>query len=164
MTASIVSRPLRALVATFTLVALLFGALAPRTASADGAASTRNIILGAAALAAGVIIYNNVQHKRAARNAVVGYTRDGGVVYGDGRIVYPNGRTLYASNGDGRSCGYEDGQERCGARPVAYYPQYNSDRDDRRWRDEGRDRGWSHHHRHDDDRDQGSYDRGHDDQ
>jgi hypothetical protein len=34
-------------------------------------------------------------HKRQAANTVVGYTRNGGTVYGDGRIVMPNGATIY---------------------------------------------------------------------
>jgi hypothetical protein len=37
-------------------------------------------------------------------NSVVGYTRDGGVVYGDGRIVYPNNITAYATNDGTRAC------------------------------------------------------------
>jgi len=67
-------------------------------AKADGAASTRNIILGAAALVAGVAIETNVARKHRLANAVEGYLPDGGVVYGDGRIVEPNGQTYYPGN------------------------------------------------------------------
>ncbi|MBC5799081.1 MAG: hypothetical protein GIX03_13155 [Candidatus Eremiobacteraeota bacterium] len=70
--------------------------LAP--AKADGAASTRNIILGAAALAAGIAIESNVAHKNRLATTVQGYLPDGGVVYGDGRIVEPDGQTYYPGN------------------------------------------------------------------
>jgi hypothetical protein len=146
-----------AFIATLMLIALLLSAAAPRPARADGAASTRNIILGAAAVATGIFIYNNVQHKRAAaRNTVVGYTRDGGSVYSDGRILYPNGRTLYASNGNGRACGYDGVHERCGARPLAYYSQ--TDDRDRHARDNGHHRGWGHQRGHADKGEHGRYD------
>ncbi len=134
---SFVSQPVRSLFAVFALCALVLGGVTPRPASADGAASTRNIILGAAAVAAGIIIYNNVAHKHAAANQVVGYTRDGGVVHADGRVTYPNGRTLYTSNGDGRVCGYGYG-EPCYGTPVAYRRQGD---DDDRYRPR-------RHHRH----------------
>ena len=57
--------------------------------------STINTILGAAAVVGGIILYNNYQHKKQAANRIVGYTRNGGTVYGDGRIVMQNGQTLY---------------------------------------------------------------------
>ncbi len=78
--------------------ALTVGAL-PKPAAAD-TQSTLNTILGAAALVGGIILYNNYQHKRQAANTIVGYTRNGGTIYGDGRIVMPNGQTIYPnSNG-----------------------------------------------------------------
>jgi len=158
----------RTLVALFALFALFVGST-PAPARADGAASTRNIVLGAAAAVAGIIIYNNIHHKQIAHDTIVGRTNDGGVVYADGRIVYPNGNVLYTSNGNGRVCSYANGYvERCGGQPVAYYPARayaNRDRD-RNWdrdRDGDHDRG--HHYgrrKHHGDRDvRGN--RGHDD-
>lgn len=67
-------------------------------AKADGAASTRNIILGAAALVAGVAIAENVAHKQAAANTVAGYTPNGATVYDDGHVVLPDGRSFYPGN------------------------------------------------------------------
>ncbi len=67
-------------------------------AKADGAATTRNIILGAAVLVAGVAIESNVAHKNRLASTVQGYLPDGGVVYGDGRVVEPNGQTYYPGN------------------------------------------------------------------
>lgn len=90
------------------------GALAtvPKPASAD---TTSTLIYAAAAIGA-LILYNNYQHKRQAANSVVGYTANGGTVYGDGRIVMPNGQTVYP-NANGQ---YPTGQ-------YAYYnPSANS--------------------------------------
>ena len=71
----------------------------PKPASAD-TASTLTTLAGAAAVIGGLVLYNNYQHKRQAANAIVGYTRNGGTVYGDGRIVMSNGQTIYPnSNG-----------------------------------------------------------------
>ena len=70
--------------------------LAP--AKADGAASIRNIILGAAALVAGVAVETNVARKHRLANTVEGYLPDGGVVYRDGRIAEPNGQMYYPGN------------------------------------------------------------------
>ena len=62
--------------------------------------STINTVLGAAAVIGGIILYNNYQHKKQQANRVVGYTQNGGTVYGDGRIVMRNGQTVYPnSNG-----------------------------------------------------------------
>jgi hypothetical protein len=62
--------------------------------------STINTLLGAAAVVGGLVLYNNYQHKRQAANAIVGYTRNGGTVYGDGRVVMPSGQVYYPnSNG-----------------------------------------------------------------
>jgi hypothetical protein len=114
----------RRLVAGLLVLALTLSALAPAFAETSGQRSTRNIILGGAALAIGIILYNNWQHKMRAANTVVGYTRDGGVVYADGRIVYPNGQVIYASNNGRNVCDWEDGNnQRCGQRVYAYYPQ-----------------------------------------
>jgi hypothetical protein len=145
------------LIPAFFMLAALFAAITPRPAAADGAASTRNIILGAAAIAAGIIIYNNVQHKRMQHDTVVGYTRDGGTVYADGRIVYPNGNVLYTGNRNGQRCGYVANYPSCGGTPIAYYPRGSysrgGDEDDRDRGDWGRKghHGKGHaygHHRH----------------
>ncbi|MDB5041832.1 MAG: hypothetical protein JWN27_2558 [Candidatus Eremiobacteraeota bacterium] len=78
--------------------ALAVGSI-PKPATAD-TQSTLTTLAGAAALVGGLILYNNYQHKRQAANAIVGYTRNGGTVYGDGRIVMPSGQTIYPnSNG-----------------------------------------------------------------
>ena len=78
--------------------ALAVGAM-PKPAAAD-TQSTINTLLGAAAVVGGIILYNNYEHKKQAANSIVGYTRNGGTVYGDGRIVMPNGQTIYPnSNG-----------------------------------------------------------------
>ncbi len=83
----------------------------PKPAAAD-TTSTMNTLLGAAAVIGGLVIYNNVQHKNAQANQVVGYTRNGGTVYADGRIVMPNGQTYYPnSNGQNtiNQYGYDNG-------------------------------------------------------
>lgn len=154
--------PWRLFSALLVLAALL-AAVAPRPAAADGAASTRNIILGAAAVVAGVIIYNNVRHKHMQHDTVVGYTRDGGTVYADGRIVYPNGNVLYTGNRSGQRCGYAAGYASCGGTPVAYYPRndgYGGRDGDDAYRNPGRQRGWGKHgHHHGDRDDRGRQDR-----
>ena len=78
--------------------AIALGALSPKPALADGAASTRTIILGAAALVAGIAIESNVAHKQALANRIVGYLPDGTPVYGDGHLVLANGQTVYPGN------------------------------------------------------------------
>lgn len=75
--------------------------------------STLTTIAGALALVGGLILYNNYEHKRQAANTIVGYTQNGGTVYGDGRIVMPNGQTVYP-NANGQ---YPWGQ-------YAYYRPY----------------------------------------
>jgi hypothetical protein len=85
--------------ATGLAAALTVGAI-PKPAAAS-TQSTINTALGAAAVIGGLVLYNNYQHKQQAANSVVGYTRNGGTVYGDGRIVMPNGQTIYP-NSNGR--------------------------------------------------------------
>jgi len=102
-------------------LALIVAASMTRPVLAAGAASTRNIILGAAAVVAGIVISDNVHHKQVAANTIVGYTRDGGTVYADGRIVYPNGTVLYAGN-NGTPCSWDGSQQYCGSTPAVYYP------------------------------------------
>ena len=84
------------LTASVLTAAMGVATIAP--AKADGAASTRNIILGAAALVAGVAIESNVAHKNAQANTVQGYLPGGGTVYQDGRVVLPNGQSYYPGN------------------------------------------------------------------
>lgn len=118
--------PLRKVLVACALAASLFSATALRS-SADtaGQVSTRNIILGGLAVAAGIIIYNNYEHKVAQANTVVGHTSDGGIVYGDGRIVYPSsGNTVvYLSNNGQAPCSYTGVGVRCvPTRLYAYFP------------------------------------------
>ncbi|MDE2572737.1 MAG: hypothetical protein KGM44_09485 [bacterium] len=134
----------KALVALFIIAALTLGVLTPSLAETAGQRSTRNIILGAAALTAGIIIYNNIHHKQLAHNTVVGYTRNGGTVYADGRVVYPNGTSYYLSNDGRNTCGYDGDEEPCGQYARAYA-----------WHDNGFHRGWYKQHRHHGENDDG---------
>jgi hypothetical protein len=80
------------------LAALLiasFGMTSAQPARADQAAFSRNIIIGAALAAVGIIIGSNVAHKAQLASTVVGYTQDGATVYADGRVVYGNGYSFY---------------------------------------------------------------------
>jgi hypothetical protein len=77
-------------------------------ASADEAASTRNIILGAAAIA-GIAIEANVAHKNAETNTISGYLPDGSAVYGDGHVVARNGYSYYPGN-NGQTVSCSNGQ------------------------------------------------------
>jgi len=87
------------------LAASVLGLTNVQPARADGAASTRNIILGGAALAAGLIIGSNVAHKSKQAHTVVGYLSDGSAVYADGRVVQQNGASYYPGDyGQGISC------------------------------------------------------------
>ena len=87
------------IVATGAAASISVGALMPRPASAD----TTSTILTAAAAIGAVVLYNNYQHKKAAANTIVGYTRNGGTVYADGRVVMPDGQTYYPnSNSNGQ--------------------------------------------------------------
>ena len=97
-------------VTTATAASIFFSTL-PKPAAAMSVGSI-NTILTAAAVVGGVILYNNYVHRREAADAAVGYTANGGTVYGDGRIVMPDGRTFYP-NAEGR---YPWGQ-------YAYYSQ-----------------------------------------
>ncbi|HEY0797606.1 MAG TPA: hypothetical protein VGD50_00575 [Candidatus Baltobacteraceae bacterium] len=117
-------------------------------AAADGAASTRNIILGSAAVAAAVILASN-PHTNVRANVIVGGTADGGHVYGDGRVLYPNGDVLYVSDGRGRPCGWAYGLPRCRDHIVAYYPRsYRGHRHDRYNRYDDYHHNRHHHHDH----------------
>jgi len=111
----------RALAAVLLAVVMAFGTVTP--SRADQAAVTRNIILGAAAVIGGIILYNNWYHKKLTHDTVVGYTANGGTVYADGRVVYPNGTTYYLSNNGQAPCDYDndgDGYQQCGRYATAY--------------------------------------------
>ena len=110
-----------------TIVAVLVAAVMVipafgATANADtaGQTSTRNLILGGLAAIAAVVLYDNYHHKQVAANSVVGYTRDGGTVYGDGRVVYPNGTVLYTGNRNGTRCSYSGYGVPCQQQAYAY--------------------------------------------
>ncbi len=92
-----------------------------------GQRSTRNVILGATAAVAAIILYNNYHHKQVAHNTLVGYTRDGGRVYADGRVVYPNGDVLYTSNDGRQVCRYDGYGDPCGPRAYAYRTRYDEE-------------------------------------
>lgn len=97
---------LRTLAVSAAAAAILVTGAAPRPAQAD-TTSTINTILGAAAVVGGIVLYNNYEHKKQAANSVVGYTRNGGTIYGDGRVTMPNGRTVRPnSNGQYPGGGY----------------------------------------------------------
>jgi hypothetical protein len=95
-----------ALAATAMFTALGLSTIQP--ARADGAASTRNIIFGAAALFAGIAIESNVAHKNAVADTVQGYLPDGATVYEDGHVVNPDGTSYYPSN-EGLTVACNDG-------------------------------------------------------
>lgn len=106
------SMPWRRVLLVWALVlALCAGMVSPAPADTAGQVSTRNIILGGIALAAGIILYNNYEHKVVQANTVVGTTSDGGVIYGDGRIVYPNTgyHVIYLSNNGKTACTFIHG-------------------------------------------------------
>lgn len=119
-----------ALVALALLMIFTFSTVRPVQAETSGQRSTRNIILGAVVLAAGIVLYNNYHRKQVAHNTIVGYTPDGGTVYADGRVVYPDGTVLYTSN-DGRTpCSYDGYSVPCN-RAVRVYNTASNDEDDR---------------------------------
>jgi hypothetical protein len=142
----------------FAITASLVAAPLARPAAAS-TGSTYTLIEAGLALIGGIILYNNYQHKRQAANTVVGYTRNGGTVYGDGRIVMPDGTTIYP----GRNGRYPWGQYAYYTpRASGYTYDYNRtgmyDRTGRH--DRGNHYGWykgrgrhGHHHGGDDDRD-----------
>ena len=128
------------------LVAVLiasFSLTSAQPARADGAAFTRNIIIGGVLAAAGIIIGRNVAHKAQLASTIVGYTQDGATVYADGRVVrevygpasayYPNDHgqqiacrnmlcTIYSGNPTAYNGYYEWNGTTWG--PPAGQPQY----------------------------------------
>ncbi len=109
---------------TTVALAATFGLASIAPASADQAAATRNTILGAAALIAGIAIESNVAHKNAVANTVEGYTRNGATIYQDGHVVEPNGQSYYPGNeGQQIAC---DGNGGCSISGNNGYNGYNS--------------------------------------
>ncbi len=91
-----------ALAASVVAASLALSTVAP--AKADQAAVTRNLLIGAAAVA-GIVIESNVARKNAAANSVAGYTQDGQTVYQDGSVAYGNGTRYYpGDNGQQVAC------------------------------------------------------------
>lgn len=71
-------------------------AIGPMESPADASTgSTLTTVAALAALVGGIVLYNNYEHRRETATTIVGYTRNGGTVYGDGRIVLPNGQAIY---------------------------------------------------------------------
>ena len=102
--------------AVIALAASIFATGTPPRQVAAQSQGTITTLLAAAAVIGGIVLYNNYVHKKQAANAVVGYTRNGGTIYGDGRILMPNAQTIYP-NANGQ---YPWGQ-------YAYYqPQANT--------------------------------------
>src|SRR5579864_423659 len=137
-------KPFVALVLVFVFA---LAAINPALAETSGQRSTRNIILGALALTAGVILYNNYHHKQVAHDTVVGRTADGGVLYADGRIVYPDGTVVYTSSNGRTVCNYAGYGEQCGRVVRAYDWRYEGENE---WHGRGLHKGWYKHHDHDD--------------
>ncbi len=135
------------------------GAARPAASASAGQISTRNIILGAVAVTAAVIVYNSYRHSQ---NTVVGHTQDGGQVYIDGRVVFPGGTVVYLSNDGRHRCDYYGDWPRCGAHARGFPWRYD---DEDTWHGEGLHKGWDkgegnkHHGDHDNqgDDDQGGH-------
>ena len=137
----------------FAIAASLSAGPLARPAEAS-VGSTWTTIEAAAALIGGIVLYNNYQHKKQAANSVVGYTRNGGTVYGDGRIVMPDGATIYP----GRNGQYPWGQSayyQPNANGYSYDPERSGMYD--RTHRHGNHYGWyhdrddkGHHHGHHD--------------
>ncbi|HTD33210.1 MAG TPA: hypothetical protein VK665_06100 [Candidatus Elarobacter sp.] len=140
--------------------AVTVGAI-PKPAAAD-TQSTLNTALAAAAVIGGLVLYNNYEHKRQAANSIVGYTRNGGTIYGDGRIVMPNGQTIYPnSNGQypwgqtayygSNTNGYVYDTQRTGRwdnthRHGAAWTRNNANANTSQWRRDRRDDNHDHGH------------------
>ena len=95
----------RALIAVALTASFCFGVAQP--ARADGAAVTRNAIIGGALIVTGIVIGKNVAHKKELAHTVVGNTPDGATVFADGRVAYPGGYSYYP-NDDGHQIACRD--------------------------------------------------------
>ncbi|HEY4442109.1 MAG TPA: hypothetical protein VGN14_16745 [Candidatus Elarobacter sp.] len=151
------SRLSRAVVALGAAATISLGA-APKPAAASTADTTRTLLYAAAAVGA-IVLYNNYQHKRQAANTVVGYTQNGGTVYGDGRVVMPNGATYYPNQGGNYAWGAPAYYNQRANYYAGYYGGVRHDN--------GLHRGWykhgggdEHGHGHHDHGDRGHHDRG----
>ncbi len=105
---------------TLTAASILCLAALPKPSEAQ----TLNSVLSSVGSIGQQILYGNVLHTQQPANTVVGYTQNGGTVYGDGRIVMPNGQTIYP-NSNGR---YPTGQYTYynpNANPNSYIYDYN---------------------------------------
>lgn len=81
---------------TLAAASMLATLALPKPAAGD----TLNSILNTIASIGQQVLFNNFQQTPQPANTVVGYTQNGGTVYGNGRIVMPNGQTFYPnSNG-----------------------------------------------------------------
>ncbi len=144
----------KALIALALVFAMAGACVQSSSAATAGQISTRNIVLAAAAVTVGIILYNNYEHHQVSQSTVVGHTGDGGVVYGDGRILYPGGVVVYASNDGVHLCAYYGVGVRCGPRALGHPWRYD---DDDHWHGEGLHKGWNkgegnpHHGEHEDD-------------
>jgi len=107
---------MNAMAAAGTAATVSLSSVAKAAAGSPG--DTKGSLLYAASAVGAIVLYNNYHHKRQASNSVVGYTQNGGTVYGDGRIVSENGRTDYP-NANGS---YPWGQ------PAYYNPGANYNR------------------------------------
>ena len=145
------------MMATGAAAAMTAGAMVPRPASAD----TTSTLLTAAAAIGAIVLYNNYEHKRAAANTIVGYTRNGGTVYADGRIVMPDGQTYYPnSNGQSainqygynngynpQSYGYGNGNVAVNPNSVYNSGQYNNGQYGNAGRWQNQNANWQNHQR-----------------
>lgn len=120
---------------------LLAGAtVTPAQSATAGQISTRNIILGAVAVTAAVVLYNEYRH---APGTIVGRAEDGGRVYIDGRVIFPDGSVIYLSNDGRRPCDFYGDEDRCSPRARGFVWRYDGERE---WHGEGLHRGWEHGH------------------
>jgi hypothetical protein len=79
-------------IAGMVAAASLLGMLSlPKPAGAQ----TLNTVLSTAASIGQQILFGNFQQTQQPANTVVGYTQNGGTLYGNGRLVMPNGQTFW---------------------------------------------------------------------
>jgi hypothetical protein len=123
-------------------LAILIGSFSakPALSATAGQISTRNIIIGAVAVTAAVILYNEYHHTA---GTIVGRTSDGGRVYIDGRVIFPDGAVVYLSNDGRRPCSYWGDEDRCGIHARGFIWRFEGERD---WHGEGLHRGWDQGH------------------
>jgi hypothetical protein len=87
------------------VAALIIGAIAFSSTARPAQANTTSTILITAAAVAALATGINVAEKNARANSVVGYLRNGSVVFADGHVVAPNGQSWYPGNaGESIAC------------------------------------------------------------